>query len=188
MKRWIAVCAVVLAMGPYVKAQTAPSTETDAAKQAKVQELFEVMHMGHMMDQLMSNVNGMIEQMVQTTPGADQMTEQQKALVKEFTDKAIKLSQESVSWNSLEPEYVKIYAATYTTEEIDAITTFYKSPAGQAMLSKTPELTRASMQVVRSRMIDLQPKLKELQAEFIEKMRASTGGKQGAEPSSTMPH
>lgn len=189
MKRWIAVCAVVLAMGTGVRAQTVASTEPDAAKQAKVRELFDAMHMAHMMDQMMTMMNGVVEQMVRTLPGADQMTPQQKVLVKDFTDKAMELSRDAVSWKSLEPEYVKIYATAYTTEEIDAITAFYKSPAGQTMLNKTPELTQASMKVVQGRMIDLQPKLKALQADFIEKMKATTEGKQGAEPgNTTSPH
>jgi hypothetical protein len=196
MKRWIAVCAavcavvcaVVLAVGPVVKAQTAASAEVDAAKQAKVQELFDAMHMDRTMEQMMTTINGMIEQTVQTTPGVNQMTEQQRALIKDFTDKAMKLSHDALSWKSLEPEYVKIYGAEYTTEEIEAITAFYKSPAGQTMLSKTPELMQASMKVVQARMVELQPQLKALQADFVAKMTATTG-KQGASPSSTTaPH
>jgi uncharacterized protein len=179
MKRWIAVCAVVLAIGPVVQAQTAASAEVDAAKQAKVQELFDAMHMDRMMGQMMSNMNGMVAQMVRTMPGADQMTEEQKALVKDFTEKAVKLSQNALNWKSLEPEYVKIYAAEYTTEEIEAITAFYKTPAGQTMLEKTPELLQASMKIVQKRMVDLQPEMKALQADFVEKI-AATKGKQGA--------
>jgi hypothetical protein len=188
MKRWIAVCAVMLAVGPVVKAQTVASADLNAAKQAKVQELFDAMHMDRTMEQMMTTINGMIEQTIQTTPGASQMTEQQRALIKDFTDKAMKLSHDALSWKSLEPEYVKIYGAEYTTEEIEAITAFYKSPAGQTMLSKTPELMQASMKVVQARMVEMQPQLKALQADFVAKMTASIGKQSAPVSSTTAPH
>jgi hypothetical protein len=162
-----------------VKAQTAAPAEMDAGKQAKVEELFDAMHMDRTMEQMIAAVDGMIEQTIQTTPGVNQMTEQQRALIKDFTGKAMKLSHDALSWKSLEPEYVKIYGAEYTTEEIEAITAFYKSPAGQTMLSKTPELMKESMKVVQARMVEMQPQLKALQSDFVAKITATTG-KQGA--------
>ncbi|MGA7156455.1 MAG: DUF2059 domain-containing protein [Acidobacteriaceae bacterium] len=173
MKRWVAVCAVVLAMGPMMRAQTTDAAVPDAAKVAKVQQMFEVMHMDRMMSQLMTAMGGAMQQMVRTMPGADQMNEQQKALMDEFMKQGMQLVTDTMSWKSMEPEYVKIYATAFTTQEIDAIIAFYQTSAGQSMLEKTPMLTQAGMKIAQGRMVELEPKLKALQDEFIPKMVAA---------------
>jgi hypothetical protein len=100
----------------------------------------------------------------------------------EFMEEGSKVVSSSLSWTSLEPEYVKIYAATFTTEEIDAITAFYRTPAGQSMLAKTPLITQASVKVAQARMVDLMPKMKALQDEYIAKMVAAQDSKSAAQP------
>jgi hypothetical protein len=168
------VGVVMLAMVSGCVAQTPVATATvDAAKQAKVQALFDAMHMERMMNQMMAAVTQMIQQMTDSIPGADKMTPEQRKLVDDFQAKAMKLATDTMSWKVLEPEYVKLYASTYSEEEIDAITVFYKSPAGQTMLDKTPELTRGSMQIAQGRMLEMQPKMKELQEQFSRQLQAT---------------
>jgi hypothetical protein len=142
----------------------------DASKKAKVEELFATMHMERMMSQIMDAVMAQVKQMTQTMPGSEQLTDAQKKMIGKYQDKAIALTTDVVGWKALEPQYVTLYASTYSEEEIDGILTFYKSPAGQAMLDKTPELTTGSMQIVQSRMVDLQPKLKALMEEMTKDM------------------
>ena len=85
----------------------------------------------------------------------------------------MKVVSDSVGWASLEPEYVKLYAATYSEEEIDGILAFYKSPVGQKMLEKTPELSSGGMKIVQGRMGDFQPKIKALQDEYMKQLAAT---------------
>jgi hypothetical protein len=150
----------------------------DASKTAKVHELFAAMHMDRMMSQMMDQMTGFMKQQfqqsIQEAAGSSTMPDAQKKLTDEFYGKVIKLATDSMSWKALEPEYTKIYADTYTEDEIEAITVFYKSPAGQAMLTKTPELTAASMKVVQAKMIEIQPKMKELSDQYIQQMKDYT--------------
>lgn len=48
-------------------------------------------------------------------------------------------------WLKLKPKYVKAYAEVYSADELRALITFFKSPAGQTYLEKTPELNRRLM-------------------------------------------
>jgi hypothetical protein len=43
-----------------------------------------------------------------------------------------------LSWQKLEPDFAKLYAANYTAEQLDGLIAFYGSPLGQAVLAKTP--------------------------------------------------
>jgi hypothetical protein len=47
----------------------------------------------------------------------------------------------------LESEMVKLYADTFSEEEIAALLTFYRSPAGQKVLAQLPMLTRRAGEI-----------------------------------------
>ena len=176
MKRWIAVLVVMLVVAP------CGARADDASKQAKVKELFATMHMDHMLDQMMHSIQGEVQAMAQETSGAEQISPEQKKLMQDFMDKSMKVVNDSVGWAALEPEYVKLYAATYSEEEIDGILAFYKSPVGQAMLAKTPQLSAGGMQIVHSRMGDFQPKIQALQQEYMKELAATMPAKGATKP------
>ena len=176
MKRWIAVLVVMMVVAP------CGARADEASKQAKVKELFATMHMDHMLDQMMHSIEGEVQAMARNTPGAEQTTPEQKKLTQDFMDKSMKIISDSVGWTKLEPEYVKLYASTYTEEEIDGVLAFYKSPAGQAMLAKTPQLSAGGMQIVRSRMGDFQPKIEALQQEYMKELAVTVPSKGATKP------
>jgi hypothetical protein len=166
MKRWIAVLVVLLAVAPGARAD-------DASKRAKVQELFVTMHMDRMMSQIMDMVMKQTRQVTQGMPGADKMTPEQMKLVEQFQAKVEGMVNETLGWKALEPDYIKLYADTYSEEEIDGILTFYKSPVGQTLLAKTPELTAKSGAIVQAKMVDFQPKMKALMEDFMKQVEAT---------------
>lgn len=60
----------------------------------------------------------------------------EKALA-DFQTKVEAVINNAMGWDKLRPLYIKLYMDAYTEEELDGIVTFYKSPAGQAMVSKS---------------------------------------------------
>jgi len=168
MKKWIAVLLMMIAVAPMARAD-------DASKTAKVHELFVAMHMDRIMGQMMDQMTGFMKQQFQQSINdstrSSAMSDGQKKLYDEFIGKLMKLSTDSMSWKALEPEYTKVYADTYTEDEIDAITVFYKSPAGQAMLTKMPQVTAASLKIAQGRLVEIQPKIKELSDQYVQQMK-----------------
>jgi hypothetical protein len=163
-KSWIAILAVIVML-------VSPLAHADeASKEAKVHELFIAMRMEHTMDQMMGMMQQQIQQMAMNAPVSDTMTPAQKKLTDEYMATTMKMATESMGWKAIEPEYVKLYATTYTEQEIDGILAFYKSPAGQAMLAKSPELSTGAMKIVQGKMADLQPKLKQMQDQYTRQM------------------
>jgi hypothetical protein len=167
MKRWIAVVVMVVAVAPCA------ARADEASKQAKVKELFAAMHMNHVLDPMLKAIQQEMQGMVQQAAGTQQMTPQQKKLTQDYMNQSMTVVDQSLGWNALEPEYVKLYANTYTESEIDGILAFYKSPAGQAMLAKSPQLTQGAMQIVHGRMTAFQPKVQALAQQYIKQMKAT---------------
>lgn len=167
MRRMLVAVAMVFLLAPGLRAQD------DAAKRAKVEELFTVMRLDHMMDRLMGAVRQQTETMMRSMPGMEQMTPEQKRITDDFEKKIMDAAMESVGWKAMEPDMVNLYVSTYSTQEIDGLIAFYKSPVGQAYLDKTPELTQKSMQITQQKVVTLQPKLRELVEEYRKQIEAA---------------
>ncbi len=171
MKTWVVVLAAVLAFAPCY------GQDKDAAKRAKVEQLMSAMHVDSMMDQMTAMAKAQVEQSTQGMPANDTMTPEQRKIFDDFQKKSLDLVMGTVSYKALEPEIVKLYADTFTEEEIEGITAFYKSPTGQALLTKTPQLMASMMQFMQGKIADLQPKLKVLSDQFAKDMAAATPSK-----------
>ena len=102
------------------------------------------------------------QQLAGVTPDADQ----QKAY-DEFHQNVVDLIRASMSWETLEPDFVKMYFDAYSEEEIDGILAFYRTSAGRPMLAKTPELTERSITISQQRMAEISPKIQALIDKFL---------------------
>jgi len=163
MKRWLALAVVLLTMSMSAHAD-------EASKRAKVEQLFVAMNLERSMNDMMAAVRKQVNQAMQSMPGMDQTTPAQKKLIDNFQGQVNKLVDEATSWKALEPQYADLYAQTYTEEEIDGILAFYQSPAGKAMIAKTPELTSKGMAISQHMMGDLQPKINALLEQFMQQI------------------
>ncbi len=145
----------------------------DASKRAKVQELFTVMHVDRVSEQITGTVRRQLEASMHNLPGASEATPEQKKLLNDYETKVMALVDESVNWKVLQPQMVDLYTSTYTEPEIDSILSFYKSPAGQTMLAKSPELTQKSMAITQTKLQALQPKISEMSQNFAKQYEAA---------------
>ena len=62
----------------------------------------------------------------------------------------------SIEW---EEKFAKIYAAVFTTEELQGLIDFYKSPIGKKFLEKQPQLMLATMGKMSGEIEKLWPKI-----------------------------
>jgi len=170
MKRWMVVLVMLLAVAPMARAD-------EASKRAKVQDLFVTMHMDRTMGQLMDMVMKQTRQVVNGMPGADQMTAEQKKVLDDFQKRVEVMVTDSLGWKALEPEYVTLYASTFSEEEIDGLLAFYKSPVGQVFLDKTPELTQKSGVIAQAKMAELQPKMRAMMEDLMKQITATLPAK-----------
>src|SRR5215471_16030188 len=138
----------------------------EAAKQAKVRELFALLHVEHVSDQIRSNVMSQTATIPKQLFGPE-ISPENKAKFDALQEKILQTVDAQVGWRVLEPQYVKLYTDTYTEEEINGIVAFYKTPAGAAMIAKSPDLGAKSIQLVQSKMAAIQPQLKQMVEDFV---------------------
>ena len=89
-----------------------------------------------------------------------------------YRDVILEWFQKYFTWDTLGVEFAKLYKDTFTESEIREMTAFYKTPIGQKVLTKLPELTQKQMAIgsaigqAHSRELQdmIQAKAKELEA------------------------
>ena len=169
MKRWIVMLAVVMVMAPM------EARADEASKTAKVKELFALTHVDHSLDRMRSAMEQQVQATAKNAPGAEQMTPEKKKIQQEYIDNSMKVVDQQFGWPVLEPAFLRLYSDAYSESDLDGILAFYKSPAGQAMLAKAPELSSGLMEIVHGRMGDFQPKMQALQELYLKAMVPPAG-------------
>ncbi len=159
----------------------------DTSKRAKVQELFTVMHVDRVSEQITGTVRRQLEASMHNLPGAAEATPAQKKLLNDYETNVMALVDGSVNWKVLQPQMVDLYSSTYTEPEIDGILSFYKSPVGQTMLAKSPELTEKSMAITQTKLQALQPKISEISQNFAKQYAAAQAPPAQSSPSKAAP-
>lgn len=93
-------------------------------------------------------------------------------------------AKEVMTWENVREPLARLYTDAFTEEEIDGLTTFYRSPLGQKLKDVQPELAARGMEVGRkladARRDELVRRLDERRRELEAAARDSTAPKDGA--------
>lgn len=139
----------------------------DASKQAKIDEMLTLTHADRMIQQVFAQMQPMMAAQVKKMDLPADAT----AAAQEMQQKLMDWLSSQLTWDKLKPAYEKIYGEVYTEDEITGIVNFYKSPAGQAMVSKTPELMQKSIGLMQELMGDLAPQIQKITEELAQKYK-----------------
>ncbi len=177
MFRNITLILVAAAFCCAAQGVTTSGQDAAASKQAKVEELFRVLKMDVVLRKTLDLVadqakSGAMRQIL----GVHVEPTQQK-IIDDMQDKLKQILSDTLSWEHLEPIYAKLYADNFSEPEIDAVLAFYKSPAGQAFVEKSPELMSQSTALIQQQMMTAQPEIRQLMAETMQKMKENGAGK-----------
>lgn len=145
----------------------------EATKNAKIEEMLAAADIDQVQKQMLSMVSNQMKSGAFQKIFGGSLTPDQQKLANEFQDKVMQLVSRMVSWDQLKPTYVKLYAQAFSEGEIDSMLAFYKSPAGRAMVAKTPELMSQANQIVQQRMVSMQPEMQALMKEYVDKIKAT---------------
>lgn len=141
LKRACAV--VVLALAVVMPGATAASAEEPSREEELARELMEVLGVGEMMQQIMT-------QMIEPLRSSGQVSE-------EFWDELLA----QANLDGLAEAVAGIYVKHFTAEEMEATLEFYRSPTGQSILQKMPVVMQESMAIGQQWGMELGQKLAE---------------------------
>lgn len=150
MKKSLLLIAV-LALSPAAFAQD------NAAKLALAREAIAAMQADKMFDGLAAQMKQMAAQQSQIPARA---TPEQRQKFEALQEKIMDLSMNEA--RTLITKMDAIYASVYSEAELKAMVTFFKSPEGQSMLAKQPQIMGQIMPLIQQMQRDIAPKMQKL--------------------------
>ena len=144
------LCAGVLALSLGAGAQTTVSVAPDAASKEDVKKLFDVMTNRDQMTQLLQQLFAQMRSM-----SREQLKKKRPDLTDADFARMDRDSEDLIKHFPMEEmlnEMIPVYQRHFTKSEIEALTTFYSSPAGQKFLHEMPAVTTETMRAVYPRL------------------------------------
>ena len=143
--------------------QADPASHREAAS-----ELMVVMEVERSVDQMYDQ----IQQLMISSTREMAADDRNEDLLEDYMVSVVELMRDEMSWASMESDLIDIYVDVYTEEELRGLADFYRSPLGQAFSEKMPQAMEASMAVSQEMVRNMMPKLKKLEDELREAVKA----------------
>ncbi len=143
----------------------------EASKRAKIGEMFTIMRIDQGIAQLVNQQSVQIQRALSAMAAQGKFSAAQQKDTDVFGQKVLGIVKDGINWAKVKPQFVDIYAATYTEQDIDGMLAFYRSPVGQKMLQSQATLSAKSQAVAQQQMQELQPKLRDAFDQFKKEMQ-----------------
>lgn len=127
-----------------------------------VEEMLAISRVDQMLEPMMDNVMTVMQQQMSQV----NIPEDKKPIVDKYNQKIIETLRHEMRWENMQEDFVALYLEVYSEDEIRGLTDFYKTPLGQKMLDKMPELMQASMQISQGLLQQTLPKIQQLSQEM----------------------
>ncbi len=133
---------------PACAADPVPAPATQRASADDVNRLLKVMDMETMMAGMMEQMSKAQEPMLMQAFGKD-LSETDRARMQGLLATTNAIMRKHMAWPVLEPIVRNVYAEVFTRQEVAAMTAFYSSPDGSAILRKSPQAAALTMQALQ---------------------------------------
>jgi len=146
----------ILTLATFVLLSVSSLFADAASKDAKIEEFLTLIKASSLQDQIFSQLGQQIDR---ATLGLAQQAgipgPEQRSATADLQAKMIAAMKEFMSWDKLKPGMVEAYRNAYSEEELDGMLAFFKSPVGQAYLSKSPTIAAKSRELAESKVKEL---------------------------------
>ena len=160
----------------------------DASKHAKVEQMLTVTKIDTISQQMLSNVPAQVRTMASRQVKVQAASSpEQKKIVSDYLDQLQTIAKDGAKWDLVHPKIVDLYMATFTEPELDGILAFYKTPAGQALVAKTPEISGKTVQILQGSLSGLEPQFQAATKAFQTNMQQTSPGDGSPAPASKAP-
>lgn len=133
----------------------------EASKRAKVEQMLTLSKVDSVSQQMLTNVPERVKQAASRQMYVQAAsTPEQKKVTADYLQQMGDIAQKGATWESVHPKLVDLYMQAFTEPELDSILAFYKTPAGQTLVAKTPELSGKTILLLQNTVNALEPDFK----------------------------
>ncbi len=150
--------------------------KSEPASETSIREILRVTEARKLVEGMFAQVDAMLKGSMQQAIGRA-LTADELRVADRLAAKMSLMMKEEVSWENLEPLYLRIYRDSFTQEEVDGMLSFYRSAAGEALIKKMPMVMHQSMLAMQERMGPMMQKIQRSIEETVAEIKASDATK-----------
>ena len=140
---------------------------SEAGKKEKLTDLVYIRDMDSMMDGMYSQM----ESMMQGLSKQMNIKPSEQPIFDKYYQEMTLVMREEMSWSTMQPLVLDIYDRNFTEQEIDDMLAFYRTPTGQSLLKKMPNIMQESMVMSQQLMKGTLPKIQALSMQLAEELK-----------------
>jgi hypothetical protein len=149
-------------------AQSAPPTDES------IKQMLTVMHVEKMLDQMFLQMDAAMksgmEQGLQQSLHGHELNAAQKAAIEKFKEKLSAIMKDELSFAKMQDIYLQAYRETFTEEDVNGVTAFYRSPVGKTVVEKIPIAMQKAGALMQTRITPMVQKMQTMQEEFVKEL------------------
>ena len=145
--------------------------------EASIKQLLEAGQAHKLVDTMSTQMLGYMKQIMQQATQGERVTPEIQKHIDSFEAEMAAALREVLDWDKLEPMYVRVYQKSFTQGEVDGLTAFYKTPIGQALLTKMPAVMQNTLNEMQQMM---QPMMQRMQQHVVAEIQAQKKKKSGS--------
>ena len=144
---------------------------------ASLQELSTLAHRDELYRGMKPQMDAMISSSIKEASRGQTVTPERQAVLDRMRERMVAAFDESFNAEAMQMVTVRIYQATYTQDEVDGLIAFYKTPAGQALINKSPLLMQNTMDEMRTLMRPLGQRIAQIKRDGEAELKALSANK-----------
>ena len=147
--------------------QTAPSAAAatpaaDRPTDDSVRQLLQVQKAQSMLEQVSKQMDATFTAMINKQLENQTLSDDDKDRIEAARARLKALTGKMLTWENMEPMYLKIYEDSFSQSEVDSMIAFYSSPAGQAVVAKLPLVAQNTMTAMLQQMKTVMPQAQQI--------------------------
>lgn len=155
-------------------AATVPALAAEPmASEAAIVQLLDVTNARRLVDGAIGQMESAVKQSLQQGTAGHPLNDEQRRIVADMQERILALVRQQLSWDSVQPAVVESYRKVFTADEIAGMIAFYRSPSGQAVIEKMPQVMQESSRLMNQRLDELTPQLQNIQRDAMQKLQAA---------------
>jgi uncharacterized protein len=146
-------------------APTAPAATTPAADRPSddsIRQLLQIQKAQSMLEQVSKQMDATFTAMINKQLENQTLSDDDKQRIEAARERLKALTGKMLTWENMEPMYLKIYGDSFSQSEVDSMIAFYSSPAGQAVVAKLPLVAQNTMTAMLQQMKTVMPQAQQI--------------------------
>ena len=173
------LCILTLCASLVYAADNPSASPSTAPTEASIKQLLEVAQSHKLVDSVMAQMDNLLQQTIAEATKGQPIPDKVQKDIDQRRSELLALMKDLLDWKKLEPMYVRIYQKTFSQPEVDGMIAFYKTPAGQAVISKMPAAMQNSIDEMQQMMGPVMQRMQQMQHDVVAEMKAETKNKGG---------